>query len=89
MSGDLYPTPTRCGAVMTAVDLRGMPQPDNREVTDRLVSDLLDDMVAGRDTDVVQGVAVIREIAGHAYTKELAHRLGLVYRARDEARAGV
>ena len=70
------------------VDLDGMPPPDNREVTRRLVADLLEDLAAGRDAEVVQGVAAIREIAGHAYTAELAARLGLVYRARDEARAG-
>ncbi len=67
----------------SAVDLRGMPQPDNRDVTARLVADLLEDLNAGRDAEVVQGVAAIRELAGSAYTTELAARVGAVYRARE------
>lgn len=60
---------------MTAVDLTGLPQPDNGEATAILVAELLASIAAGDDADVVSLTAIIRDTAGYGYTSELIRRV--------------
>lgn len=62
---------------MTApvLDLDGMPPPDNPEVTDRHVRELLDYLASGDEQGMVRTVYLIGEVAGAVYTEELIRRL--------------
>jgi len=70
--------------VSDAVDLGGMPQPDNQEVTAWLVRDILDDLRKGEDDDVVVTAGIIRAISGYYFTAELAARLGERFRTAGQ-----